>query len=130
MYDQGVCFPSNVNGWTPLNTFKTFIVKSSVSENFAEVNNGVKKVCDDISDVVSKLSTMNTKMGDNTGTTSQVKAICDGFNNKREDLVKKNQELFAAIDQVVEYISQNKTSKFEEASTIKSLVANISVYGG
>lgn len=125
-----ICWPNSVKGWTPLNSFKTFIVKENAGEHFVRVNNRVKKVCEDIDEVKKALTTLKTKMGDNTGTTSQIDRVVKALDQKRADVVKKNQELIQACEQVVQYIYDNKASKSEEAGQVANTIENISVYQG
>lgn len=124
------CYPDFVRGWTPLNSFKTFIVKENAGEHFVKVNNRVKKVCEDIDDVKSALTTLKNKMGDNTGTTTQINNVVKALEQKKSDVIKKNQELIAACEQVVQYIYENKANKAEEASAVARTIENISIYQG
>lgn len=127
--DYEICYPGSVYGWTPLNSFKTFIVKENAGEEFVAVNNCVKKVCEDIDGVISALNTLKTKMGVNTGTTDQIKRVIDALTEKKADVIQKNGELITACQQVVQYIYENKASKSQEAGAVANTINNISVYG-
>lgn len=128
--DFEICYPSSVAGWEPLNSFKTFQVKENAGEEFVNVNNCVKACCTDIDGVISSLKTLRTKMGDNTGTTSQIDSIVKNLENKKQDLITKNSELISACNQVVQYIYENKTSKAQEAGAVAQTIANIDIYKG
>ncbi len=125
-----ICYPSNVQGWEPRNSFKTFIVKENAGEEFVAVNNCVKKCCTDIDGIIQSLNTLRTKMGENTGTTSQIDKIVRGLGEKKQDLITKNQELITACEQVVQYIYENKANKSEEASAVARTIEQINIYKG
>lgn len=125
-----ICIPSSVNGWEPLNNFKTFKVKENAGEEFVAVNNCVKRCCTDIDGVISSLKTLRKKMGDNTGTTSQIDNVVKHLEEKKQDLITKNQELIQACNQVVQYIYENKSNKSQEAAAVAQTVANINIYQG
>ncbi len=42
--DFEICYPGNVTGWEPRNSFKTFQVKENAGEEFVAVNNQVRNV--------------------------------------------------------------------------------------
>lgn len=132
MYNYEICYINSVRGWTPLNSFKTFIIKANAGEYFLRVNNRVKKVCDDIDEIKSDLTTLKTKMGENFGSTEETnyKRIISGLDQKKADVIKKNQELFEACNKVVEYVYQNKASRADEAAQVALTIANIDVYNG
>lgn len=125
-----ICYPSSVFGWEPRNSFKTFIVKENAGEEFVAVNNCVKKCCTDIDGVIQSLTTLRTKMGENTGTTSQIDKIVKSLGEKKQDLITKNQELINACEQVIQYIYENKASKSQEAGAVANTIAQINIYKG
>ena len=125
-----ICYPSSVRGWEPRNSFKTFQVKENAGEEFVAVNNCVKKCCKDIDGVIQSLQTLRTKMGENTGTTSQIDKIVKSLGEKKQDLITKNQELINACEQVIQYVYENKTSKSQEAGAVANTIAQIDIYKG
>ena len=125
-----VCYLNSVKGWTPLSSFRTFIVKENAGEHFVRVNNRVKKVCEDIEEVKQALNTLKQKMGENTGSQRDIDKVVRALDQKKQDLIKKNQELIQACEQVVQYIYENKASKSEEASAVARTIENISIYTG
>lgn len=126
MYE--ICVPGSVNGFEPLNSFRTFQIKENAGEEFVSVNNLVKACCQDINGIIASLNTLKNKMGENTGTTSQIQDITNNLELKKQDLITKNSELIAACNQVVEYVYENKSSKSEEASVVAQTIANINIY--
>ncbi len=128
--DYEICYPASVYGWTPRNSFKKFVVKENAGEKFVMVNNRVKKVCQDIDGVISSLNTLKQKMGDNTGTTSQIERCVQELEKKKQDVITKNKELISACEQVVAYIFENKASKSDEATQVANTISNINIYQG
>ena len=128
--DFEICYPGNVTGWEPRNSFKTFQVKENAGEEFVAVNNQVRKCCQDIDGVIQYLKTLRTKMGENTGTTSQIDRIVNSLGEKKQDLITKNQELINACEQVVQYIFENKSNKSAEAARVSETIERIDIYKG
>lgn len=126
----GVCYPGSVSKWEPITNFKKFIIKANAGENFVKVNNRVKKVCDDIDEIISDLTTLKTKMDVNEEMNSEIDRTIKELQKKREDIIKKNQELYQAATEVLEYVMQNKASKAEEANNVVNLIQKIDVYNG
>lgn len=125
-----ICYPSNVQGWEPRSNFLTFQVKENAGEEFVAVNNCVRKCCQDIDGVIQSLQTLRTKMGENTGTTSQIDKIVKSLGEKKQDLITKNQELINACNQVIQYIYDNKANKAQEAGAVANTIAQIDIYKG
>lgn len=125
-----ICYPANVKGWNPKTSFLTFKVKENAGESFVQVNNCVKKCGQDIDGIVSSLKTLRKKMGDNTGTTSQIDKITTSLTSLKQDLINKNQELIAACNEVTQYIYENKASKSQEASKVAQTISLIDIYKG
>lgn len=120
-----ICYPGSVSGWTPLNSFKTFIVKANAGEEFVAVDQCIKKCANDIEGIKSALTKLKTTMGDNTGTTTQIDKIVKGLDDKSAELKKKEEELIKACEQVVEYIYQNKGTKSQEADAVARTIERI-----
>ncbi len=128
--DYEICYISNVKGWEPRNSFKTFQIKENAGEHFVQVNNLVKKCCIDIDNIISSLNTLKDKMGVNTGTTNQIEKITKHLSEKKQDLITKNTELIKACNEVINYVYLNKKSKTEEASQVSEIISRINIYMG
>lgn len=128
--DYEICYIGSVYGWQPSTSYRKFVVKESVGNNFIDVNNYVRKCCQDIEGIVASLKKLREKMGENTGTTSQMDKIVQGLEQKKEDLIKKNKEMIDACNQVLTYIANNKSSKSDECASIKSQIDMIDLYKG
>lgn len=128
--DYEICYPLSVTGFSPRNSFKTFIIKKNAGEHFVAVNNQVKKCGSDIDGIISSLNTLKSKMGENTGTTSQIEKIVQGLADKKQDLINKNSELIEACYKVIEYVYENKESKSSQASEIYNTISQINLYKG
>jgi len=128
--DYEICYPNSVSGFEPRDSFKTFQIKKNAGEHFVDVNNQVRKCGTDIDGIISSLTTLKTKMGENTGTTTQIDKITNALMQKKKDLITKNSELIKACNQVIEYVYENKSSKAEEATEVYNTIANINVYKG
>lgn len=128
--DYEICYPQSVSGFEPRNFFKTFQIKENAGERFVAVNNQVRKCGTDIDGIITSLTTLKTKMGENTGTTTQIDKITNALKQKKEDLITKNSELIKACDQVIDYVYANKSSKAEEASKVYNTISNIDIYKG
>lgn len=128
--DYEICYPQSVSGFEPRNIFKTFQIKENAGEHFVAVNNQVRKCGTDIDGIIASLTTLKTKMGENTGTTTQIDKITNALKQKKEDLITKNSELIKACNQVIDYVYANKSSKAEEASKVYNTISNIDIYKG
>lgn len=128
--DYEICYPQSVSGFEPRNIFKTFKIKENAGEHFVAVNNQVRKCGTDIDGIIASLIILKTKMGENTGTTTQIDKITNALKQKKEDLIIKNSELIKACDQVIDYVYANKSSKAEEASKVYNTILNIDIYKG
>lgn len=125
-----ICNPANVAGFEPVTSYDKFKIQETAGDEIANVNNCVKACCTDIDGVIASLNTLRTKMGENTGTTSQIDRIVKSLQDKRQDLITKNQELIDACNQVLQYVYTNKTEKSAEATQVAQTIANIDIYKG
>ncbi len=125
-----VCYPGNVQGWSPKTNYWFFVVKENAGNEFTAVNNCVRKCCQDIDGIIAALRTLKEKMGENTGTATQIDFIVTTFEEKKQDLITKNKEMIAACEQVLDYIQMNKESKSTEAVKILNTVREIDIYQG
>lgn len=125
-----ICYPLSVTGFSPRNSFKTFIIKKNAGEHFVKVNNLVKKCGTDIDGIITSLNTLKNKMGENTGTTNQIDKITKSLTDKKQDLITKNTELIEACYKVIEYVYENKESKSNQASEIYNTISQINLYKG
>lgn len=125
MMNYEVCYPSMISGFEPKNNYLWFTVKENAGEEFVNVNNCVKKCCDDLDQILSDLKSLKNDMGENTGTSTEIDNVINGINTRKEELIQKNKELISACEEVVQYIYENKTSKAEEAGRIAATVAQI-----
>lgn len=120
-----VCFPSVIKGFKPRNDYFFFVVKENAGEEFVNVNNYVKKCCDDLNEIITDLGHLKNDMGENTGTLTEIDNVIKGINIRKEELIQKNKELISACEEVIQYIYENKTSKADEAAKIANTISQI-----
>ncbi len=125
-----VCYPGTVKGWAPRTNYWTFVVKPDAGNEFTAVNNCVRNCCQDIDGIITALRTLKEKMGENTGTSTQIDYIVKIFEEKKQDLINKNSEMIQACEQVLDFVQVNKASKASEAVTILNTVREIDLYKG
>lgn len=128
--DYEICYPQSVSGFDPRDSFKTFQIKENAGDHFVAVNNQVRKCGTDIDGIISSLNTLKTKMGENTGTTTQIEQITSALAEKKQDLITKNSELIEACYEVLQYVYENKSSKADEASAVYDVISSIDIYKG
>lgn len=120
-----VVYLPSISKWEPETSFATFQIKENAGEEFIEVNNQVKKVCDNIDNVVADLTKLKNLMGENTGTLTELDSVISKLQEKRAEVVDYNKKLIESCQKVVEYVYENKASKADEATQVKNTIANI-----
>ena len=131
MYDLGsMIYLDEVKKFNVSTTYKTFQLHSNASEDFAKVNSQVEKVAGDIDAIVSRLTTLKEKLGDNKTYNEQIDLAISNLKTQKENLVTANTELFEAVEKVMEYIFKNHLNKVANATTIQQGINNIEIYAG
>lgn len=125
-----VCNPAAVYGFTVNKSFWRFVLKSDAANYFLAVNNRVEKICADIDEIKSDLTTLKQKMGENESMNGEIDKTIKALDAKREDFVRKNKELFAAVEDVRKYIEENQQNQYTKADTITQSIGRIDIYQG
>lgn len=124
-----VCYPPSIEEWVPNLYYPTFVMKQNSPEKLSLINDDIKKCCNDIENIQDFLRKIKNEMG-NSGVSSQLNRIIIELEDKRLDLIKKNNQLLSAANQVINYVYNNKSDKQNEAALIGKELSSIVSYRG